>query len=251
MSGSPIYLGGRLAGAFSYSFQASDPFIGLFTPIEYMLRDLPQTAAVPSSRTVAIAPLRVAGQVIRHITVAASPRAVARPAPGTLVAVPADDAAVSVGARRRASRASLAQLLEPMGVEPMAGGSSAALPPSIPLEPGSAIGVALLRGDIGGVRDRHADVSRRQPAGGLRPSVHGPGAGELRADERDDLTDGARAVAEHQGRRGRLGRRHDHGGPSGGGRRHVGVLPRLFGVVVRVTDAETGDVPPIRVSGGA
>jgi hypothetical protein len=148
MSGSPIYLGGRLAGAFSYSFQASDPFIGLFTPIEYMLRDLPGTAAVPTNRTVAIAPMRTGDQVIRHITVMASRRTVARTAPGTLVAVPAATPLFLSGLDETA-QASLAQVLEPMGVEPMAGGSSAVLPPSTVLEPGSAIGVALLRGDIG------------------------------------------------------------------------------------------------------
>ena len=29
MSGSPVYLGGKLAGAFSYSFQFADPMVGL------------------------------------------------------------------------------------------------------------------------------------------------------------------------------------------------------------------------------
>lgn len=37
MSGSPIYLGGKLAGAASYRFYFSDPTIGLFTPAEHMV----------------------------------------------------------------------------------------------------------------------------------------------------------------------------------------------------------------------
>ena len=51
MSGSPIYLGGRLAGAFSYSFQFADPTVGLFTPIEDMLKAFhARRAARPGGR---------------------------------------------------------------------------------------------------------------------------------------------------------------------------------------------------------
>jgi len=239
MSGSPIYLGGRLAGAFSYSLQASDPYIGLFTPIEYMLRDLPQAAAIPSSRTVAIAPLRVAGQVIRHITVAASPRAAARPAPGTLVAVPADTPLFVSGLGAR-EQGDLAQLLEPMGVEPMAGGSSAALPPSIPLEAGSAIGVSLLRGDVGAYaigtltyRDGSRLVAFGHPFMDLGPASY--------ALTNATILQTVRGLSQNIkiGTAGSVVGMITEDRPAGVGGT-VGVLPRLFGVVVRVTDAETG-----------
>jgi len=239
MSGSPIYLGGRLAGAFSYSFQASDPFIGLFTPIEYMLRDLPRTAAVPSTRTVAIAPLRVGGQVIRHITVAASRRAVVRTAPGTLVAVPAATPLFLSGLDD-AARASLAQVLEPMGVEPMAGGSSAALPPSMPLEPGSAIGVALLRGDIGAYaigtltyRDGNRLVAFGHPFMNLGPATYALTNATILQTVRglsQNIKVGAAGAV--------VGVITEDRPAAVGGT--IGVLPRLFGVVVRVTDDDSG-----------
>src|SRR5437660_7492796 len=38
MSGSPIYFGGRLAGAFSYSLPFADPMIGVFPPIQALLK---------------------------------------------------------------------------------------------------------------------------------------------------------------------------------------------------------------------
>lgn len=41
MSGSPIYIGGRLAGAISYGFENADPFLALVTPIESMNQLLP------------------------------------------------------------------------------------------------------------------------------------------------------------------------------------------------------------------
>src|SRR5512132_2464221 len=54
MSGSPIYIGGQLAGAVSYTFGlAADPMIGLFTPAQQMvdLTALPTCSAtsLPSS----------------------------------------------------------------------------------------------------------------------------------------------------------------------------------------------------------
>ena len=38
MSGSPVFIDGRLAGAISYAFDRSDPQYGLVTPVEDMLR---------------------------------------------------------------------------------------------------------------------------------------------------------------------------------------------------------------------
>jgi len=149
MSGSPVYLGGRLAGAFSYSLEGSDPMVGLFTPVEDMMRDLPSAATVPvGAKTAEIAPVDVAGTMVHRITVAASSAGAPRPGPGALVAVPAVTPLFVSGLGAR-EQAALAQFFAPMDVIPMVGGSSIDLPVSLPLDPGSAISVAVMRGDIG------------------------------------------------------------------------------------------------------
>ncbi|HEX3044932.1 MAG TPA: SpoIVB peptidase S55 domain-containing protein [Bacillota bacterium] len=38
MSGSPVYIGGKLAGAVSYGFENADPYLAMVTPIEDMLK---------------------------------------------------------------------------------------------------------------------------------------------------------------------------------------------------------------------
>src|SRR5690348_5619265 len=99
MSGSPIYLEGKLAGALSYTFQASDPTVGLFTPIEDMLRVLPGPAQSSAPRVYALAPTRLAGRIVRRVVVpaaggaggtAAAARGARPSARDTLVAVPAE-----------------------------------------------------------------------------------------------------------------------------------------------------------------
>jgi len=240
MSGSPIYLGGRLAGAFSYSLEGSDPMVGLFTPIEDMMHDLPHAVGGPA-KTVAIAPVDVDGRMVRRITVAASAAQVPSSGDGTLVAAPAATPLFVFGLGAREQEA-LTRFLEPMGVIPMAGGSSADLPASLPLDPGSAIGVALMRGDIGqyavgtvtyrdgnrilafGHSFTNAGPSRylltnasilqvvRGTARNIKVGAAGPVVGIISEDR-------PAAVAGT-----------------------VGMLPRVFGVRVRVTDADTGAV---------
>src|SRR5438132_454765 len=88
MSGSPIYFGGRLAGAFSYSFPFADPMIGLFTPIEDMLKGISGRARREGPRVVAVAPFSLGGRTIRRIVLGGSPDARSIE-DGTAVAVPA------------------------------------------------------------------------------------------------------------------------------------------------------------------
>ena len=149
MSGSPIYLGGRLAGAFSYSFQATDPFVGLFTPIDDMLKDLPPSGTSAhrlGPRTYSIAPVRMGGRTVSRITVA-GPGVEPAPLPEVPVAVPAATP-LFVSGLGAPEVESLGRILEPMGILPMQGSGPADLPRSLPLEPGSAIGVGLMQGDI-------------------------------------------------------------------------------------------------------
>jgi len=240
MSGSPIYFGGRLAGAFSYSLEGSDPMVGLFTPVADMMRDLPRRAAGSGApRMAAISPVEVGGTVIRRITVAASRRGAPRPAPGTLVAVPAATPLFVSGLGAR-EQAELAEYLAPMDIVPMTGGSSIDLPASLPLEPGSAIAVALMRGDIGQYavgtltyRDGDRILAFGHPFANVGPAryllTNASILQVVRGMERNIKVGAAGApvgvISE------------DRPAAIAG---MVGSLPRMFGVRVRVTDGETG-----------
>jgi hypothetical protein len=146
MSGSPIYIGGRMAGAFSYSLQFADPMIGLFTPIEDMLKDMPGRAVRPRAGVYAVPPFDLGGRTIRRIVLGASrdDRTVAADAAAAFpAATPLFVAGLGSGEVEE-----MALALLPMGLVPMAGSGPADLPPTIPLQPGSAIGIALMQGDI-------------------------------------------------------------------------------------------------------
>jgi len=144
MSGSPIYIGGRLAGAFSYSFAFADPSMGLFTPIEDMLKALPGRET-PRSGVYPVSPFRLGGRLVRRI--AFGPPNDGPAGPDTAVAVPAATPLFVSGLTPSATEA-LIPALGPIGLVPMAGSGQADLSPEIPLEPGSAIGVALMQGDV-------------------------------------------------------------------------------------------------------
>ncbi|HLY23484.1 MAG TPA: SpoIVB peptidase S55 domain-containing protein [bacterium] len=259
MSGSPIYLEGKLAGALSYTFQASDPTVGLFTPIEDMLRVLPApaqssvgftvggrlAAATSVPRVYALAPTRLAGRIVRRVVVPAAGGAAAaargaRPfLRDTLVAVPAETP-LFVSGIGGAGLQALANVLAPMGLTPVAGGSEANVPASLPLEPGSAIGVALLKGDIAAYaigtmtyRDGNRILAFGHPFTGIGPAGY--------------LLMNAKIFQVVQGQQqnikiGAVGApvgivSQDRPAGIGG---TIGVLPRMFGVRVHVIDADSG-----------
>ncbi|HLW60819.1 MAG TPA: SpoIVB peptidase S55 domain-containing protein [bacterium] len=146
MSGSPIYIGGRLAGAFSFAFQFADPRIGLFTPIEDMLRAIPGRAKISRSGEYAVPPFALGGRTIRRIAFESFPRP-HMTAADTAIAVPAATP-LFVSGLRPDDAAEMGQALRPMGLLPITGAGMTDLPATIPLEPGSAIGVAVMRGDL-------------------------------------------------------------------------------------------------------
>ena len=120
MSGSPIYLDGRLAGALSLGFTsfAKDPLAGV-TPIEYMLADKNH----PWEEEAFLRPLP---QDIQHVRTP-----------------------LFVSGLPPAAFKDLKEFSEPLGFS-VVGGSAGQenLPQEIKLEPGAAVGVSLLRGDI-------------------------------------------------------------------------------------------------------
>jgi hypothetical protein len=150
MSGSPVYIDGKLIGAVAMAFPFSkDPIAGI-RPIEDMLRSSP--AAAPASRPqLALAE--------RDLT-----RGIPRPEPG-LAAVNSGEARmidiatpISFGGFTRGALDAFAPQLKALGLEPRQGisaGSSVTtdVPPKMgnpaDVKPGSMISVQLMSGDMG------------------------------------------------------------------------------------------------------
>lgn len=175
MSGSPIYLGGKLAGAYAYGWYfGMEPIAGV-TPIEYMLADMrrplpasiaPRAAGAPlpgapPRRTTALTPgegNRFAGPAgqydLRAHAAQLADRAATQlePPRGTSLAPASTPLLVSGLAPRTLKLAT--ELLEPLGLDVLqAGGGSGARSPATPaptrFEDGGAITVELVRGDVG------------------------------------------------------------------------------------------------------
>jgi hypothetical protein len=156
MSGSPVYLDGRLAGAVAYSFPfTTEPIAGI-RPIAEMIATLdgpgaPATAGATgagSAATQALAKL-FAPQGPSSLDLALLPAAPDE-ANFDPQLVPV---ATSVGLAGFSERAFevFGPRLRSLGLHPMqgvGGGSTAADAPAQPLQPGSMISVALIRGDL-------------------------------------------------------------------------------------------------------
>ncbi len=168
MSGSPIYIDGRLIGALAYgwAFQI-EPIAGV-TPIEQMLEHYdpqhPVAAAARERRAggdspldlrgrllPADGPVRLGGREVGEIMVA--PNAdeanhLQRLRPDLAVFRPVATPLYISGVGGRALR-DLEEYLRPYNLLPMAAGSTAA-PPDTPFElaPGAAVGVPIASGDI-------------------------------------------------------------------------------------------------------
>ncbi|MDR7612050.1 MAG: SpoIVB peptidase S55 domain-containing protein [Armatimonadota bacterium] len=159
MSGSPLYINGRLIGALSagYLFQPDKRDLALATPIEEMLPvlDLPTggsaRAEAPWPRVFAAdPPVRVGAQTISRVviaqTLAEAQRIDAAGLPGTTAFIPATFPAMVSGLSPRALRL-LQQVLGP--AQPLRQYDDA--PTSFvaaPITGGSSVGILQVRGDI-------------------------------------------------------------------------------------------------------
>lgn len=155
MSGSPIYLDGRLAGAVAYNLGgfAERPIAGV-TPIGQMLalmaEPLPQEAAPKSGHlreSSDLGPLRPRG-------LTAGDRA-RDPDPTSGLAVSPDDVKpiatpLVLAGFTPAARAAMGSILADFGVETVSGGAAGAASPgrAAAIVPGSPVGVQLVRGDV-------------------------------------------------------------------------------------------------------
>ena len=154
MSGSPVYIGGKLLGAVAYGFPFSTDAIAGVTPFEEMKAALPPPAPAAASRPVAADP---AGLDLAPML--ASLRA------GDFGALPVPNPAPALAPESRlapietplmisgAFPAALEQFqgrFRELGFVPMQGGSAGAAPAAAPrpLQPGSGVVVSLIRGDL-------------------------------------------------------------------------------------------------------
>lgn len=111
MSGSPVYINGRLAGAVAFGKAFTDPKYCFLTPIGRMLDLLNEPAPRPSEFLPKNTPLMAGGFT-------------------------------ESGVRY------LSEKLEPFGLKATGVGGSGSFSSTQPLQPGSAVGVSLMRGDI-------------------------------------------------------------------------------------------------------
>lgn len=246
MSGSPLYVNGRLIGALSAAFPWQTPRrdIALATPIEEMLKVLERrrpSGARPSLYQ-ASRPVVIGGRLVDRVLVAPSPvaalgLAAAAPA-GVAVATPAV-ATFARGLSPRASRI-LADLIQPMGHEILQGHGGRGDFTAAPIVPGSAVGIQQVRGDVdfGGLCTVTTRIGNRVLVCGHPWDNLGDVEYILTASE---ILTVLRALSRPF-KVGNLGEMigvidQDRGGAIAGS---LGTFPRLFNLRVIVTDMDTG-----------
>jgi hypothetical protein len=155
MSGSPVYVDGKLIGALSSGWSFSrDPLFGI-TPIGEMLAvlDLPAAggAAGSAGPTGVEVGVRSAGTRFGEWTWEAEPEDLpgepTRGSPGTAPLPARLGLPLACGGMHPAALAAARDLFAPLGLQAVQGGRAAA-EPSQPIEPGSAVAVDLMRGDL-------------------------------------------------------------------------------------------------------
>jgi hypothetical protein len=170
MSGSPIYIDGKMIGAYAYGWTfGKEPVAGV-TPIRSMLDDL----ARPLPKRIHGWPLRVVAQKPQAKRTARAPHSSANRFAGAIADYDVGLHAKQLSKRRAASLAGASspvapvatplliggmsagsvsfakELLAPMGLEPLQAGGGGGTDPSAPTRfvDGGAVGVELIRGDM-------------------------------------------------------------------------------------------------------
>lgn len=151
MSGSPMYIQGRFAGALSYGYRSAGPDrnLGLFTPAEAMLSLLrEERAELPTRLVLALQqPVRIHNRWVRAVALQ-DRRAGPDPESGPVATfVPASSPLLVSGTSDRGFRI-LRQTFRYSDVVPVQSYGGLGRFPTPALVPGSAVGVALVRGDV-------------------------------------------------------------------------------------------------------
>lgn len=153
MSGSPVYINGKLIGAISYGAPFAKEPVGMVTPIADMLEawdpNLPKRASGYSSPEPLEEPIKISGKSVSKVGIdpAGSTRGVES---DTLYMQPLMmNLMVSGMSQRGIDR--LADMLKPFNIRPIAGPGGASDPDAkvnASLQPGAAVGMGLATGDI-------------------------------------------------------------------------------------------------------
>lgn len=167
MSGSPVYVNGRLIGAISYGWPFSKEPVGGVTPIESMLKDMPGRQLAdnemqglapdaahslrPGPRALP-SPIELDGRTLTQVQLVPNSDAARQlhADAGTVVLSPVPSLFQVSGFSERAF-AGIEKTLRPLNLEPVRTFTASAAPmqASIPaMVPGAAVGVQLLGGDL-------------------------------------------------------------------------------------------------------
>lgn len=154
MSGSPVYINGKLIGAISYGATFAKEPVGMVTPIVDMLEawdsNLPKHATGYSSAQSLPEPLTIDGATVNKVEIdldGRNPRGIDE---GTLYMRPLMTTMMVSGMSQRGID-KLADILKPFNIRPMAGPGGASDPDAeidSSLKPGAAVGMSLASGDI-------------------------------------------------------------------------------------------------------
>ncbi|MCC6988609.1 MAG: hypothetical protein IT181_06410 [Acidobacteria bacterium] len=160
MSGSPVYVDGRLIGAVSYSLGSfpKEPIAGI-TPIAEMIEDInsraPRSISAAPALTWPATPTQVFSALAQIARRAAAPLAPARPAsdivgPASLADLAPQlrpiGAAITLSGFDAGLADRFSQALDTRVQQAPAGGGSPL--PAVPLRPGDPVGMSLVRGDF-------------------------------------------------------------------------------------------------------
>ncbi len=256
MSGSPIYVDERIAGGLSYGyhFAGPDADLSLATPIEEMLRALaparPETEIVRPRLYRAAVPIATPAGSIDRVLLMDSPADAAaynaHPLPRVAAAAPVSVPMFASGVSPPAMTV-LAHALGRYNVAPLQGYGGRREFPSPPVEPGSSVGVELVRGDvevgaIGTVTYRRGN----QILAFGHPLLNAGAASMLLTSAWIDTVVRSLDFPFKEGSVGSLvgSVTQDRGVGLAG---VVGPLPRMFGVRVRVRDEDGGTVHTLGV----
>ncbi|MCE1245277.1 MAG: hypothetical protein LWY06_01400 [Firmicutes bacterium] len=162
MSGSPVYINGKLIGAIGYGFPFSKEPIGGVTPIEAMLREMPEkvkqadsgtdikTGNSVTKKTTLAKPVTIDGKTYSKAVITGAPvRKNGAYPKDTLVMSPVASLLQLQGFSDKTCEMARKEF-EPYGIEPLAipGGGKAPAGVDYSMQPGSAVGVTFLEGDM-------------------------------------------------------------------------------------------------------
>jgi len=151
MSGSPVYVDGKLIGAIAYSFSGGLEPIGGISPIEEMLNSLePKEApsAPPGKAARLRPPVRLADRTCTQAVVRGFADESPRVVPANTLELRPVATPLFVSGFRSDRLPVLGKLLKPYGLEPMQGIGKRLSGIKAPVEPGCGVGVELVSGDL-------------------------------------------------------------------------------------------------------